>query len=78
MIKINPRRLPKFHQTLKLTGEGKSTRVLLRILRRGSVVRVRVYVTCILLNEYFYSDVISNVGYVLVYLNIFLKKIKTC
>ena len=46
IIKTKPNKLPKFHHTLKLMGDGKSTRVPFRIFINGSDVRVRVFVMC--------------------------------
>ena len=45
MVKTSPRRLPKFHHILKLTGEGRSIRTPLTILIRGLRWRRRMEVT---------------------------------
>ena len=78
IISINPSKLPKFHHILKLTGEGRSTKVLFKILKRGSEQRARIEVT----DDIYYEIVFILIKYrpvnSTVNSNIFLKKIKTC
>ena len=45
MVRTSPRRLPKFHHMLKLTGEGRSIRTPFTILTRGLLWRMRACVT---------------------------------
>ena len=45
MVSTSPKRLPKFHHRLKLTGEGRSTRAPFTIRTKGLLCRIRARVT---------------------------------